>query len=553
MDTSGQITYLGSTTLKERSVQFGIKNHDRTRGVCVLGSAAADKTALLINMALQDIDAGHGTLFFTAADGAAQSFLERIDPERTDDIIFLDPASAEYPFSWNVLDDVCTLPTKEADEAVLTLLCELYNIKGNEFMTYVAKLIRTRPDATLITPYTLVTNERAREDFFKDDEKELAFFNSLLEKYPQVSEQFDNDGRYVAQDTLVRNLLGQSESKFTLSETLKGKIVVIDFSHIRIFPTRMKPLMRVFVEVTRLISTQAQKPVALHLHETLRYLTAPVTERLFTASNLMLTTADTLQQEEDKELRESAMSRCGSVVSFSAHPGDQEILERTFYPYISTEEITSLEKGEMVTVLTIDGVRAQPFFATALPLPEKRMFDYQDLLVGARKRYTTSRTAVDASFKTKASDKKGGASGKGRGGFQDAFKSIMADRAKKMPGAAGDKDTPNDAKTNNPSNNTDNNTDKNNTPGARGGSDGSSGPGGKQSEKRDAKKEGSGKKSTEEEIPSTEDIIRGEVPEDVLKDLLYVHPIANTDNASRNSGFTSGGHHPHFNGNFSPA
>lgn len=537
MDTRSQITYLGSTTLKERSVQFGIKNHDRTSDVCVLGSASADKTALLINMALQDIDAGHGTLFLTAADGAAQSFLERIDPERTDDIIFLDPASAEYPFSWNILDDVCTLSAKEADEAVLTLLLELYNMKGNEFMTYVAKLVRARPDATLITPYTLVTHERAREDFFKDDEKELDFFNSLLEKYPQVTEQFENDGRYVAQDTLVRNLLGQSESKFTLSDTLKGKIVVVDFSHIRIFPTRMKPLMRVFADVARLISTYADKPVALYLHDTLRYLTAPVTERLFTASNLMLTTADTLQQEEDRELRESALSRCGSVVSFSAHPGDKDMLERTFYPYMTIEDITSLEKNEIAIALTIDGVRTQPFFATALPLPEKRMFDYQDVLVETRKRYATSRTVVDDSFKTKAPDKKGGAGGKGRGGFQDAFKSIMADRAKKMPGNA-DK-TSNKTEASKAKDVHEDSTDKNDTTGAH------KGPGGgtKQPEKNTKEKGGGDKGKAEQEIPSTEDIIRGEVPEDVLKDLLYVHPI---NNAEYNT-------HSQFNGNFSPA
>jgi len=513
MDWGKMVTYLGSTTLKERTVNFGIKDNDRLRHVCVLGKFGSGRAELVVQMALQDIERGVGTVLLDASGKAAPLLIERIDPALEEQIIYLDPAQAEYPYSWNPLDDIRALPKSVQVEYLVELLLSLYHIERSGFVEYAAHLLIEKPDTSLITFHMLVTDEPSREKFFDKDEKAKEAFEQELKSDTAVKGVLEEGGRYVAKDTLVRNLLGQHESKFTLSDVVKGKILIIDFSHIRIFPTRMTPLVRVFADVMRMLGAHADTPSALYLQDTLRYLAEPEIERLFSSKKVAVTVADTIQQETDRPLREFAISRCGSIASFSTHSSDKDIVERAFYPYADSDELVRLGTGEMIVALTIDDVRARPFFAKALPLPDRKHISYQDLLVNARKKYTTARGEIDARFKRLKGDGKDNAPPERRrtpGGFQDAFRSIMANRAQQLPGkgaetkngAEGDEKSPASGKgTSNEKNEKKkgNDDDGNGTPQGRGGN---------------------------AAAPRSEPPVQNEVPEDVLKNLLYVHPIA---------------------------
>jgi hypothetical protein len=123
-------------------------------------------------------------------------------------------------------------------------------------------------------------------------------------------------------------------------------------------------------------------------------------------------------------LREKALSRCGSVVTFSPHQSDIPLVQKFFYPYVTPEELQGLEPGEACVALTIDTTRSRPFFANALELAERKSVSLQDILVDARKKFTTPRTQVDELFKKQTdADKK-----KGQPPFNDAFKNIFAKR-----------------------------------------------------------------------------------------------------------------------------
>jgi hypothetical protein len=428
MDWGGKVTTLGMTALKEKQVRFGIKDEDRTRHLAILGRTGSGRGELVASMALQDVARGLGAVILDANGTVAPLLIDRLSSEATRRLVYLDPADAEYPYSWNPVDDVRALPEPDRHAFLATLLTELYDLPTGTFVDEGAALLLTKPGTTAITIFLIATDSEWRKAFFGDDTVALKKFEDLIAANGDALKALDEHGKYVGKDTLVRNLIGQSTSKFTLEKLPEGQIVIVDLSKIRMFPTRMSPVVRVFVAAARAAGRRAPSPVPLYLHDCLRYLDDAGIERVFSDHHLALTVADTIIQEADKDRREKALSRVGSVISFATHPSDRSIIERAFYPYADPDELTEMDAGEMIVALTIDAVRTKAFFAKAIPLGDRVNVATQDIMVASRRSYTTPRTAVDDSFRPASKDD---ADDKGPkdGSFSDAFRNIFAKRA----------------------------------------------------------------------------------------------------------------------------
>lgn len=427
MDWGGKVTTLGMTALNEKQVRFGIKDTDRTRHLAILGRTGSGRGDLVASMALQDIGRGLGALVLDANGNVAPLLLDRLATGAIERLIYLDPADAEYPYSWNPLDDIRALPETLQLKSLTDMLGSLYDLPAGPLVEEAARLMVGKTGTTLASLFLIVTDQGWRKEFFGSDTEAQKVFEDLIAAHPDTVKVLEEKGKYVVKDTLVRNLVGQRTSKFTLENLGAGSIVVVDLSKIRMFPTRMAPLVRVFVDAARAACRHASYPVPLYLHDCLRYLDDRSIEHTLADSQVAVTIADTIVQEANKDRREKALSRCGSIISFTTHPSDRSLVERAFYPYASSEELMEMEKGEMIAALTIDAVRTKAFFAKAIPLPERVNVATQDIMVTSRQKYTTSRISVDESFRLVEKD--GDGKGPKDGSFSDAFRNIFAKRA----------------------------------------------------------------------------------------------------------------------------
>lgn len=425
MDWGTGVTSLGTTTLKGSRVTFGIKDQDRLRHLCVLGRVGSGRGEFIAHMAFQDIARGLGVVILDAKGNVAPAMMERFDATLADRLIYIDPSEAEYPYTWNILNDIRRLPEAVQEERFVRVVESVFQVAPNPFAALLAPKMLARTDTTLVTFYRLLSEEAFRAEFFKDDEAGLKQLLGAFKDYENELADIEEKGRYIGKDTLVRNLLGQPSSKFSFTELSAGKIIIVNLEKIRMFPTRMTPIVRMFVEATLIAGEVATQPPALYLQDALRYLGDTEIERTFSSVMAALTVADTVIQESDRERREHALTRCGSIISFATHPLDRSLIERAFYPYVEPEEVEQLESGEIVVTLAIDAARTQPFFGTRLPFERSRSNSYQDLIIASRSRYTTPRIQVDGLFK--------GGDDTGRpkkpGGFQDAFKAMFEKRA----------------------------------------------------------------------------------------------------------------------------
>lgn len=422
MDWGQRITYLASTAHKNHVVPFGIKDADRHKHVCVLGKVGTGRGALLARMALQDIERGVGVVILDVSGNLSPLIMERLTTEQLDRVVHLDAADAEYPFSWNIPNEF--RHTQHGSGLFVEALASVYGVTTpSPLLTFLASYIQAHPDKTILDPFLLMSDQKERDAVFPPESQGAKECASLMAGNTATVDAIVENGKFLMKDTMVRNLVGQKDGKFALSDLAAGKIFVVDLSRVRIFPTRIAPLVKLFTYATRAHSGGAS-PVSLYLHDGLRYLTESDSEALLGDQGLSLTISDTVYRETDLPLREKVLTRCGSVITFEPHQTDIPLVQRVFYPYVSSDELQGLEEGEACVMLTIDAVRARPFFAHTLPLPELRHVSLQDILVEARKRYTLPRTQVDELFKKRTEEDKK----KGQPPFSDAFKNIFAKR-----------------------------------------------------------------------------------------------------------------------------
>ena len=446
------MTYLAQASVKDQTVTFGIKDMDRLEHMCVIGRTGNDRMAFLARMILEDVHRGIGVVLLDTTGTLSRLVMERILDDMKDRLIYLDPADGEYPYSWNPVDDYRGLAPEIAAPLLSKAIASAYQIPVSS-LTEACASYMLQHESTMLTFYDLATDESIRDAALKDDDELKKSLELALAENAESIEQLHERGRYVAKDSLVRNLLGQKDSKFTMAKLEEHAIVIVDFSRIKMFPTRMTPLVRMFVHATEARAHEHADPVGLYLNDCLRYLEEGDIDLIFTKHAVMTCISDTFYNDTDRELREKTVSRAGSIVAFAPNPGDVATVERVFYPYITAEELGKVEEGEFIIALTIDAIRSRPFFARVIPLSSRSSLSEQDLMGVSRDRYTLPRLKVDQLFKSSAMiGKEMPMKDAPPGTFTDTFRSIFSKRSGDQPLAKGEQQkkqsiSPSDMKT----------------------------------------------------------------------------------------------------------
>jgi len=106
MPTKQELTFLAETTFRNERKKFGIKIDDRRRHIYVVGKTGMGKTALISNMAIQDIQAGRGIAFVDPHGEEAERLLNFIPQKRINDVVYFNPADTDFPIAFNVMENV---------------------------------------------------------------------------------------------------------------------------------------------------------------------------------------------------------------------------------------------------------------------------------------------------------------------------------------------------------------------------------------------------------------------------------------------------------------
>jgi hypothetical protein len=95
---------LGENLHHGRAVPVRLPNDLRLRHLHVIGASGSGKSTLLLDLISQDIEAGLGVGVLDPHGDLVDEILGHIPEERLGDTILFDPADAEHPLAWNILE-----------------------------------------------------------------------------------------------------------------------------------------------------------------------------------------------------------------------------------------------------------------------------------------------------------------------------------------------------------------------------------------------------------------------------------------------------------------
>ncbi|NOQ68051.1 type IV secretion system DNA-binding domain-containing protein, partial [Patescibacteria group bacterium] len=100
------ITYFAKTNFREKEYVFGVKKDDRRRHAYIIGKTGMGKTNLLETMIISDVKAGNGIAVVDPHGDLAEKILNFIPASRINDVIYFNPADADHPIAFNVMEHV---------------------------------------------------------------------------------------------------------------------------------------------------------------------------------------------------------------------------------------------------------------------------------------------------------------------------------------------------------------------------------------------------------------------------------------------------------------
>jgi hypothetical protein len=429
------------TGLARSGVKIGVSNYpgmarsirlsapDRLRHLHVLGPTGTGKSTLLVNMVVQDIEAGYGVVVIDPLGDLCNNILDRVPDHRADDVLVLDPSATgvDQPvIGYNILQ---AGHDEQARELVVDHIIHIYHELYSQFWGprsedllrgALLTLAHTKaPDGsnfTLIEVSELFTNPAFRTFVISQPtlpDRLRSFWASYQSSKPNDliagTGPILNKLRAVTLRTPIRLLMGQSSgldlpnllahNKILLAPL--GKPAIGNESASLLGTILLASIWQAILGRIRLAPDQ-RKPFFIYVDEAQDVLRLPIDMDDMLAQARGLGAGFTiahqhLGQLENKSIKSALMGTVRSQVLFQLQRADAVALAKSFAPALTAEDLTGAEAFEVAARLCAGGRTIAPVTASTLPLPEATR-DGKSLATASRQRYGVPRGEVDAAL-----------------------------------------------------------------------------------------------------------------------------------------------------------
>ncbi|PIS05207.1 MAG: hypothetical protein COT81_02210, partial [Candidatus Buchananbacteria bacterium CG10_big_fil_rev_8_21_14_0_10_42_9] len=246
METSSPVVILGETNFRNQKRKFGIKVDDRRRHTYLIGKTGMGKSTVIENMVIQDIQNGHGVCLVDPHGDAAENVLRYIPSSRINDVIYFNPADANYPMAFNVMEVEHDSHKHLIASGLVGVFKKLWADSWGPRLEYLLRnailALLDYPGATLLgVPRLFIDKEYQKKVVAKiQDPVVKAFWTA---EYSQYNQQFQVEAISPIQNkvgqflsiSMIRNIIGQPKSTIDLREVMDSqKILILNLSKGRI-------------------------------------------------------------------------------------------------------------------------------------------------------------------------------------------------------------------------------------------------------------------------------------------------------------------------------
>ncbi len=413
-----EINFIARTEFKNRIATFGVKKKDRRRHLYVIGKSGTGKSWLIANMAINDMRNREGMAVIDPHGDLSEILLDYVPSYRMNDICFLDPSDANYPFHLNPLeikDESNSRAQKDlVASGIVSIFQKLYGHSWGPRLEYILRntilTLTDVPNSTFLDVPRILTDKTFRKNAIDkcQDQVMKDFWLNEFEKMGDnqrneaISPILNKVGQFISSH-VIRQIIGNPHSTLDIEEMMNtGKILILNLPQGKIGEDNAALLGAMFITKIQLaamnrakLAEEERKDFFLYVDEFQNFATSSFIKILAEARKyrLCLTMANQyigqLRSAEIKDdLSRAIFGNVGTLISFVVGSEDAEILAKEFGQVYTEEQLVSLGKYQIICKLCIDSLTSSPFYATTLPLPRCRNQNREKVIRLSREKFT---------------------------------------------------------------------------------------------------------------------------------------------------------------------
>ncbi|HOX29951.1 MAG TPA: type IV secretion system DNA-binding domain-containing protein [Candidatus Paceibacterota bacterium] len=420
-----KIAYIGEINYRNVRKKFGIRVDDRRRHMYVVGKTGMGKSSLLENMAIQDIQNGHGMAFIDPHGEAAQKLLDYVPQSRVNDVVYFNPSDLDYPLAFNVMENVAPEYRHLVASGLMGVFKKIWPDVWSARMEYILNnsilALLEYPNATLLgvnrmmsdTDFRSKVVEKITDPIIKSFwVNEFAKYNQRYESEATAAIQ-NKIGQFIS-NPLVRNIIGQVKTDVDMRKIMdEKKILIVNISKGLVGEDNSRLLGALVITKLQLaamsrvdIPEEQRCDFYLYVDEFQNFATDAFVNILSEARkyrlNLTLANQYLGQLEEmtsggkSSKVKDAVFGNIGTIIAFRVGAEDGEFLEKEFYPEILIEDLINLGKYNIYLKLMIDGIASAPFLAQTLPpILRPDHSEKEKIIRVTRERYAVPRSVIE--------------------------------------------------------------------------------------------------------------------------------------------------------------
>ena len=420
-----EINFFGVTTFRNERKRFGIKTDDRRRHVYAVGKTGMGKTEMVLNMAIQDIQAGRGVGFVDPHGEAAERLLDFVPSNRVNDVVYFNPADLDYPLAFNVMEKVTDEHRHLVASGLMGVFKKIWPDVWSARMEYILNnailALLEYPGSTLLGVNRMLADPEYRKKIV-DRVSDPVVKSFWVQEFARYTQRYEVEataaiqnkvGQFIS-NPLIRNIIGQVKSSINMREVMDGgKILIANISKGKIGEDNSRLLGALVITKLQLAAMsrvdtpeEKRRDFYLYVDEFQNFATDAFINILSEARKyrLCLTLANQyLAQLEEMtptgkytKVRDAVFGNVGTIICFRVGAEDAEFLEKEFLPEFMIDNLVNLGKYNIYLKLMINGLAGRPFSAETLPpisIPEKS--NREKIIKVSRERYGTQRKIIE--------------------------------------------------------------------------------------------------------------------------------------------------------------
>lgn len=380
---------LGENVAGGRRQPVALALDDRRRHVYVVGQTGTGKSTLLLNLIVQDLEAGLGLAVVDPHGDLIRQVLERVPADRIDDVVLIDPSDHEHPVGFNFLE--CEVDQRDqVVESFIGLLYQLYDpyrqgivgprfehgvrnamhtVMAHEGLTLV-EVVRVMTDSQFVQRLLPRVTDPLVRRYWTDQIAQTSDFHKS-EVLDYVVSKFSN----FVTNRLVRNIIGQSRSTFSLRAIMdEGNILLVNLAQGKLGQKLSAFLGSVIVPKVLLaalsrvdLPREERRDFALYVDEFQSYATPAFVDIVSGARKygLSITMAHQHVAQLPAEVREAILGNVGTQLALRVGVHDAALLAGAMQPSaFGIEDFVELPNFRAIARVLADG-RYRPCFTLA--------------------------------------------------------------------------------------------------------------------------------------------------------------------------------------------